>query len=235
MLVRAFALFAGLMAGTSVFAQAAPSVTTNFVEGTHYFKIVPAQASAAPTGKVEVVEVFSYACVHCATFEPHVANWKKTMPAEASFSYMPAVFNPTWEAFARAYYASEVLGIQKQAHEAMFKAVHEERRPFRSVEDLAKFYTAYGKTEQQVLDAMKSFGVEMKMNRSLQQVPKYGVDGTPTLVVAGKYRVTGTSAGSLERVFQVVDFLVKKEAAERKAASAPTPVEKPVAKPAPKA
>ena len=214
MLVRAFALFAGLFAGTSVFAQA------KFQEGTHYFKIEPAQATAT-ADKVEVLEVFSYACIHCAHFEPFVVNWKKTMPADAQFGYMPAVFNPTWEAFARAYYAAEVLGISKQSHEAMFKAVHEERRPFRSAEDLAKFYTAYGKTEQQVLDAMKSFGVEMKMNRSLQQVPKYGVDGTPTVIVAGKYRITGGSAGGMEKIFDVVNFLVAKEVAERKPKAAP--------------
>lgn len=223
MLVRALALFAGLIAGTAAFAQPAA-----FQEGTHYFKIEPAQPTA--TGdKVEVVEVFSYACIHCAHFEPHVTAWKKSMPAEASFAYMPAVFNPTWEAFARAFYAAEVLGIQKQSHEAMFKAIHEERRPFRSAEDLAKFYTAYGKTEQQVLDAMKSFGVEMKLNRSNQMVPKYGVEGTPTVVVAGKYRITGSSAGGLENVFAVVNHLVAKETAARKAA-APA-----AAKPAPKA
>ena len=32
-------------------------------------------------GKIEVVEVFSYACPHCAHFQPMVGAWKKKLPA----------------------------------------------------------------------------------------------------------------------------------------------------------
>ena len=39
-------------------------------EGKHYERINPAQPTTSGD-KVEVVEVFSYACVHCANFEPH--------------------------------------------------------------------------------------------------------------------------------------------------------------------
>lgn len=212
MFARALLLIAGLAAGSAALAQPVP-----YQEGTHYFRVEPAQPTTAPADKVEVIEVFSYACIHCAHFEPIVAEWKKTAPTTVQFSYMPAVFNPTWEVFARAFYAAEVLGIQKQSHEALFKAIHEERRPFRSEQDVAKFFTAYGKTEAQFLDAMKSFGVEMKLNRASQQVPKYGVDGTPTVIVGGKYRITGTSAGGMEKIFDVVKFLVDKELAERAA------------------
>ena len=44
-----------------------------------------------------------------------------------------------------------------------------------------------------------------------QLVPQWQIDGTPTVVVAGKYRVTGASAGGYDKVFDVVDFLVAKE------------------------
>ena len=65
----------------------------------------------------------------------------------------------------------------------------------------------------------------MKVNRAKQMVPRYGVDGTPTVVVAGKYRVTGGSAGGLDKVFDVVNFLVAKEAAAKKAAPAAAPAQ----------
>lgn len=183
--------------------------------GTHYFPIDPPQPTS--TGdKVEVLEVFSYACIHCAHFEPQVQAWKKKMPAQASFGYLPAVFNPSWEVFARAYYAAEVLGIAEKAHQDLFDAIHV-RHEVRNLEDIAKIYAKYGKTEQQFLDATKSFGVEMKLNRAKQLVPRYGVDGTPSVIVAGKYRVTGGSAGSAEKVFDVVNFLIAKELAAKKA------------------
>jgi thiol:disulfide interchange protein DsbA len=194
-----------------------------FQAGTHYLPIEPAQPTASGD-KVEVIEVFSFACIHCAHFEPMVKTWKAKMPAQASFSYLPAVFNPSWEVFARAYYAGEVLGIAEQAHQDMFDGVHV-RRDIRNLEDIAKLYAKYGKTEQQFLDATKSFAVEMKINRAKQVVPRYQVDGTPTIVVAGKYRVTGQSAGSQDKIFDVVNFLIAKEAAAKKAAGTAAPAQ----------
>lgn len=188
-----------------------------FQAGTHYFPVEPAQPTASGD-KVEVIEVFSFACIHCAHFEPEVAKWKKKMPANAAFSYLPAVFNAQWETFARAYYAGEVLGIAEKAHQDVFDGVHV-RRDVRNLEDVAKIYAKHGKTEQQFFDATKSFAVEMKLNRAKQMVPRYQVDGTPTVIVAGKYRITGTSAGGQDKVFDVVDFLVAKEAAAKKGAA----------------
>jgi thiol:disulfide interchange protein DsbA len=213
-------LVAAAFALVSVTACAQAGVEP-YQSGVNYFPIDPPQPTASGD-KVEVLEVFSYACIHCAHFEPHVQAWKQKMPAEASFAYMPAIFNPSWETMARAYYAGEVLGIADKAHQDVYDGVHV-RRDVRNLEDIAKIYAKHGKTEQQFLDATKSFGVEMKINRAKQMVPRYGIDGTPSVIVAGKYRVTGGSAGGLDKVFDVVNFLVAKEAAAKKAGSAAVP------------
>jgi thiol:disulfide interchange protein DsbA len=213
MLIRLLAAAAFALVSVSACAQVG---VEPYQAGTHYFPIDPPQPTSSGD-KVEVVEVFSYACIHCAHFEPQVQAWKQKMPAAASFSYLPAIFNSSWEIFARAYYAGEVLGIAEKAHQDLFDGVHV-RRDVRNLEDIAKVYAKYGKTEQQFLDATKSFGVEMKINRTKQMVPRYGVDGTPTVVVAGKYRVTVGSAGSPEKVFDVVNFLVAKEASAKNVA-----------------
>lgn len=218
MLTRLLATAAFALVSVSACAQVG---VEPYQAGTQYFLIDPPQPTS--TGdKVEVVEVFSYACIHCAHFEPQVQAWKQKMPAQVAFTYMPAVFNPSWETFARAYYAGEVLGIADKAHQDLFDGVHV-RRDVRNLEDIAKIYTKYGKTEQQFLDATKSFGVEMKINRAKQIIPRYGVDGTPSVIVAGKYRVTGGSAGGMEKVFDVVNFLIAKEIAAKKVAVAATP------------
>lgn len=221
MLTRLLAAAAFSLVSVTACAQGA---IERFQVGTHYFPVEPAQPTASGN-KVEVVEVFSYACIHCAHFEPEVAKWKKKMPANAAFSYLPAVFNAQWETMARAYYAGEVLGIAEKAHQDVFDGIHV-RRDVRNLEDLAKIYAKHGKTEQQFFDATKSFAVEMKLNRAKQMVPRYQIDGTPSVIVAGKYRVTGTSAGGQDKVFEVVDFLIAKEAAAKKAA-APAPAAAP--------
>lgn len=205
----AFALLAALAAPAAL----AQGLLEKYQAGTHYYPIQPAQAVSAPKGKVEVLEVFSYACIHCAHFQAKVDAWKKTMPANASFALMPAAWNPTWEMVARAYYASEALGILDKTHDAFFNAIFIDKVPFATLQDVASWYTKFGVTEQAFLDTANSFTTNTKIQRSKQMVPRYGVDGTPSIVVAGKYRVTGESAGGYDNVFDVVNFLVAKEAA----------------------
>ena len=67
----------------------------------------PQPALANVKGKIEVVEVFSYACSHCAHFQPTVSAWKKKLPADVNFIYLPSVGQGSWERFARGFYAAE--------------------------------------------------------------------------------------------------------------------------------
>jgi thiol:disulfide interchange protein DsbA len=197
----------------AAFAQA---MVERFQQGVHYFPIEPAQAT--PTDTVEVTEVFSYACIHCAHFQPVVDGWKKKMPAGATFTYLPAAWNPGWEMLARAFYAAEALGVLDKTHKAFFDAIHVERRPFGGMEDIAAWFEANGGVKAaDFLATANSSGVNIKVNRSKQMVPRYGVDGTPSVVVAGKYRITGGSAGGWQQVFEIVDYLVAREQAARKA------------------
>lgn len=214
MFTRFIAAAAFALTSITACAQVTPEA---FQAGTHYFPIEPAQPTSSG-GKIEVIEVFSYACIHCAHFEPTVQKWKSTMPANVAFSYLPAAFNASWEVFARAYFAAQDLGIAEMGHQDLFDGIHV-RRDIRNLEDIAKVYAKYGKTEKQFIDATTSFGVEMKLNRAKQMVPAYGVDGTPTVIVAGKYRINGNSAGGQEKIFDVVNFLVAKEALARKTAA----------------
>jgi thiol:disulfide interchange protein DsbA len=198
-------------------AAVAQSMVERFQEGLHYFRIEPAQPSTSDT--VEVTEVFSYACIHCAHFQPTIAESKKTKPAAASFVQMPAAWNPAWEMLARAFYAAEALGILDRTHDALFSAIHVERVPFRSMQDIADWHAAKaGIKAEDFLAATGSTGVNIKINRAKQLVPRYGIEGTPSVVVAGRYRITGSSAGGWTEVMKVVDFLVAREAAARSAA-----------------
>ncbi len=58
-------------------------------------------------GKIEVVEVFSYACPHCAHFQPLISAWKKKAPTDVNFIYMHAAGGGAWERFARGFYVAE--------------------------------------------------------------------------------------------------------------------------------
>ena len=192
------------------------TMVDRFREGQHYQIIDPPVPTSAPAGKVEVVEVFSYACPHCATFQTEVDKWKATAPAAVHFVYLPAAWNANWEAFARAYHAADALGILTRSHRALFKAIHVDRTPIRNIDDLSQWYTKFGVTKEQYLAAFNSPETTAKIAKARELVPAYKVDATPTIVVAGKYRVTGEMAGSLATLWEVVDYLVGKEAAAKK-------------------
>ena len=210
MLNRLGILLAGLVAASAVFAADAPATAAKWEEGKNYFKVDPPQPTA--TGdQVEVLEVFSYACPHCAHFQPYAEQLKQSLPAGAVFAYMPAIFNPSWEPFARAYYTAESLGVLDQTHQAVFDALHRDHLPMRTIDELAGFYAQHGVDKAKFLATSASFEVESKLSRAQQIVRADGVDGTPSIVVDGKYRVTGQSAGGYPQLIELVDWLAKKE------------------------
>lgn len=193
----------------------APTATAGAAEaGKNYFVIDPPQPTASGD-RIEVLEIFSYACVHCAHFQPYADELKSKLPSTAQFSYMPAIFNAQWEAFARGYYTAQSLGVLDKTHQALFDAVHRDKRAFRSFDDIATFYGEHGVDVEKFKAASGSFEVESKLTRSRDLVPKFGVDGTPTIIVNGKYRVTGASAGGFPQIVALVDTLVKKELAAK--------------------
>ncbi len=211
MLKRLGFLLAGLLSASAAVAADAPATpATNWVAGTNYFLIDPPQPTATGNN-VEVLEVFSYACPHCAHFQPYAEQLKQSLPVGAVFGYMPAIFNPSWEPYARAYYTAESLGIVDQTHQALFDALHRDHLPMRTIEDLSEFYAQHGVEKAKFLAASGSFEVESKLSRAQKIVKADGVDGTPSIVVDGKYRATGQSAGGYPQLIELVDWLVKKE------------------------
>ena len=200
-----------LLAPLTLSAQLKPSVP---VAGKDYV-VLSAPQPTWGTGGIEVAEVFSYSCVHCAEFQPLVNAWKKKLPADVRFTYVPAVFGGVWDNTARAYFAAEALGVQAKTHDAIFKAFFIDRKiKTGSVEELAGIYAGLGVNRKKMLDTMNGFTVSSKLNRARQFAVRAGVNSTPSLIVNGKYRVT---AKSLESSLQVADFLVQKERAAKKA------------------
>jgi len=177
-------------------------------------------------GKIEVAEVFSYQCIHCAEFQPSVNTWKKTLPADARWEYVPAVFGGTWDNFARAFFAAQILGVQPRTHDLVFKAVFVDKSiKGGSPDELADMYAKFGVDRAKFLATMKSFGVTAKLNRAKQFALRTGVTATPTIIVNGKYRVNVTTDGGFPAMLSTVNYLIARERAAA-AKAAPAPVKK---------
>jgi protein dithiol oxidoreductase (disulfide-forming) len=185
-------------------------------EGQQYFRLkTPMPVSTG--AKIEVLEFFSYACPHCGTLEPHMEKWRATMPKNTQFLGVPAVFHDQWVPYARAYYASVDLKISAKSHSALFKALYEQKKNFTSLDEMATWYSQFGVSAKQFTDAFTAKGMEDRLKRVIDITPKYEVDGTPTIIVDGKYKCDGVSAGGYDKMPALINFLISKAAAERAA------------------
>lgn len=195
-------------------AQQSTAPQTKYQEGLHYFRIDQA-APPSTDGTVDVVEAFSYMCSHCNTFEPFITNWKERTPEYVDFKRIPVIFGRgTWELYARAYVTAEMMGVADTAHGPLMDTLWKEKKILRNIEELAEFYSDFGVSEQEFLATSKSFAVDAKLRKDQRLTQDYGVTGTPTMIVNGKYLVKGSQAvPNYDTLLDVVDALVEKEAA----------------------
>lgn len=191
-------------------AGAGMSAEPEFQEGVH-FKPLPSVVPTAEPEKVEVVELFWYGCPHCYTMEPLVDAWLEKKPETVDFVRIPAVFGPNWEPHARAFYAAEVLGVLDQIHKPLMDAIHKDKRTLGNEQQLADFFAEQGIDKDAFLKAYQSFDVETRLKRSQQLVRSYRITGVPAIVINGKYWTNGSMAGTYEKLFEIVDFLVSQE------------------------
>ncbi|SIS39683.1 thiol:disulfide interchange protein DsbA/DsbL [Neptunomonas antarctica] len=183
----------------------------NQFEAGKQFVELPFPVKTVDASKVEVTELFGYPCPHCNSFEPMLAAWEKQQSEEVDFQRVPVVFGRSWEPLARAYYTAELLNGVEQTHQAMFDAIHLHKKRFKNVEDIAAFYAEMGIDKAKFEKTYGSFAVNTKMNQGESKVRGYQVDGVPSLVVNGKYRVTAAMAGGHQQMLDVVSYLVAKE------------------------
>lgn len=211
--LRGYATFAAMVALCgSAWAQ-------TFEAGRHY-EVLPVPVETSGGDAVEVVEVFSYACVHCYSFDPLIDAWLRRQPAHVRFERVPATFNPIWEQLARAYFTAVALGVTEALHMPLFEAIHVHRADLRDDALLARVFWRYADVEPDTFKAaFNSFGVDTNVRQAGALSRAYRITSVPTLVVAGKYRIEADMAGSPERMLAVADFLVEKE---RSAAGAAT-------------
>ena len=122
-----------------------------WVAGTNYRLLVPAQPTDSPPGKVEVVEVFWYACPHCYALEPYLENWRKSKPAYVEFRRVPVTWGEVHRSHARLFYALEALGKEEALHADVFAEMHDRKNYLfaqgneaESLDVQQQFVTAHG-------------------------------------------------------------------------------------------
>lgn len=205
----------GLLLSITAHAQAPAQP---FKEGVHYQRLSDPVRERDPS-KIEVVEVFQYGCPHCYRFEPLLAAWRKTLPADVDFYQLPVIWNAPGQLHAQAFFTAQALGVLNKTHEAMFAAIHEQNNPLNSKDKIQQIFLAAGVNAEQFNKTFDSFGVNSQINQAKARALSYKIEGTPELIVAGKYRVDGRAFGGgntserdmHQKMLEVANFLIAQE------------------------
>lgn len=199
------------LVAAGLLALAAGTASAATVGDTQYKLLKPAQPTEVAPGKVEVVEVFWYACPHCYAVQPKVEAWiKKGMPANVQYVWVPATWNELLKTHARIFYTVELLG-KPQLHDDVFREINVKGNRLETPEKIEAFFVTHGVSKADFQKAFSSFAVESKIRHAEDLNRRYKITGTPTWVVAGKYVTEVSMAGSEDALFQVLNGLVAME------------------------
>lgn len=200
-----------LIVAAAAIGLAAVAVRSASIDPEGKYELVqPPQPTDTP-GKVEVVDVFWYGCPHCFDFLPVMEEFEKSKPEYVEIRRMPAIFRDSWVPHARAYYTARLLGVVEKVHRPIFEAIHLEGRDLDTEESLMTLFERFGVGNDEFRQTYHSFAVESLVRKSRVMQQRYGVRGTPSVIVNGKYRVSASLARGYENMIKVIAALAEKE------------------------
>lgn len=206
LLLAAGALFGGAQAVAAEFPGQS-ALPSRFEEGVHYTRL-PIPVETRDPLKIEVVEVFSYGCIHCYRLQSAVQTWRPTLDDDVDFYRLPLVTSHL-RPLGQAYYAAETLGVLDRVHMPIFAAIHEYRINMASPEQLRSLFAREAGVDNADFErAYESFGVASQVRQAEATGRMYRVMSTPSIVVNGRYLAHAGQTGSMQGLLLVVNHLI---------------------------
>jgi len=159
-------------------------------------------------GKVEIAEFFWYGCIHCYNLEPALEAWVPKLPPDAYFRRIPAAFNERWAHDATIFYAFESLGLLGKLHRPFFDAIHRDKLRSDNQAALGEWLAKQGVDAKKFEATMKSFGVQSKTKRAAQLTGASRIEGTPSMMVQGRYTISTEQGRSREGLLAAAEGLI---------------------------
>ena len=175
------------------------------------YEILPQAVRTANASKIEINEVFHYGCIHCYNFETVISPWVETLGSDVDFRRTPAIWQSALEPYARAYFSANAMNVLDKTHTALFEAIHIKKQKIRSQQDLANFFEERGVDPEKFNKTYTSFGVTSQVGQAKARMRGYRTQGTPEMIINGKYRVTTRMSKGFQGMLQVASFLIEKE------------------------
>jgi protein dithiol oxidoreductase (disulfide-forming) len=180
--------------------------------GTHYTPVVPAQATSAEPGQVEVLEILWLGCPHCAELHPYLESWSSKKPSYVKFTQEHVMWGPAHRGHAKLFYALEALGKGALVNKA-FDDIHRRGNILVAADDAETqrmhlaFAKANGISEANFKREYSGFSVSTRLQRAEELMRRYRVESVPLIVINGKYQTSVQMAGGHQELVQLLNDL----------------------------
>jgi thiol:disulfide interchange protein DsbA len=182
--------------------------------GTHYRPIVPAQATSAGPGQVEVLEFMWLGCQHCAHLEPFIVSWAVQKPAYVKFVQEHVMWGAVHRAHGKLLYTLQALGRTDLVPKA-FDEIHRNGKPLLSASgndaDTQSIQLAFAKasgiSEADFKREYSGFAVNTRLQRAEELNRRYRIESVPTIIINGKYLTDVGMAGGEKELVQLITDL----------------------------
>ena len=192
--------FAGL-------AGVAQAQETRARQNIEYRLVEPQPVEAG--NRIEVIDFFWYGCPYCNELQPALEEWIKRKPADVVLRRIPVILRDTWAPHARIYYTLELLGEVDRLHLKVYHSYHVEELHMSKPDVMEQWAIKNGIERSKWLDAYHSPEVEARVARAQRLTKTYDVQGTPSLVVDGRYLTSSSMTPRVAGVIPVVDDLIR--------------------------
>lgn len=159
--------------------------------------------------RIEVIDFFWYGCPYCNELQPALEDWAKRKPADVTLRRIPVILRDSWASHARIYYALELLGEVERLHPKVYHSYHVEELQMSRPEVMEQWAVKNGIDRRRWLDAYYSPEVDARVVRAFQATKRYDVQGTPSVVVDGRYLTSSSMTPSARAVVPVVEDLIR--------------------------
>lgn len=159
--------------------------------------------------KIEVIDFFWYGCPFCDELQPALEDWIRRKPADVALRRVPVILRDTWAPHARIYYVLEALNEVERLHLRVYHSYHVEKLHMSRPDVMVEWAVRHGIDRKRWLDAYYSPEVDARVERAQRLVRTYTVEGTPSLVVDGRYLTSSSMTKTVRDVIPVVEDLVR--------------------------
>jgi thiol:disulfide interchange protein DsbA len=156
------------------------------------------QQPVATGDRIEVIDFFFYGCQYCNELLPRLERWRKNKPADVVYRHMPVVRHDSWVPLAKTYFTLEAMGEVERLHTAVFHGYHVEDLYMSQEKVISEWAAKHGLDRDKFMAIYRSDETRQKVERARKLTVDYDIQGTPSLVVDGKYLTDGSSAKTIE-------------------------------------